>query len=800
MTDKSMYPSSLRKLNQWVLWGHPYEKDKKMPCCPSSGQRAKVNDSQTWDSFETAYSQGRAFSSLGLGFVLVSGIVCIDLDHCFKDGELTPESKAIVTLFNGTYMEKSQSGEGVHIFVKGHIPKVMKKTGVEMYETARYIAMTGDRLEGYSGDDLTEYQEGIDCLYNQYADVKIDTVNESTPFSELRKRAEPHPDEWILERLMKSDKTKALFQDGDLSAYDNDQSRADLALVEKIAYWSEADPETIDRLFRQSALFRSKWDERRGAMTYGQMTIQKACNGIQRTYSQDREMKMLSDFSEMEETEEVFFQSGRVTRKGIENALERIKPFEDGGELQEAVDDIHVSALFARIFKGVICFCPEYVKDSWFVYSRGVWRQDLQNTIVDGFAKLFALSLEHYCTGAGREKYNTDATRKYNAKLTVKPKRDLIVKDARELLTVESKIFDSNVDLLNCKNCVIDLKSGEILEHSPRYRFMKQANVSYNPKASCPRWEQFLVEVFGDEDKIRYLQLLFGYTMTGKTEHEFFHVCWGATTRNGKSTLLETVNYLLGNYSASIEPETLREKERGANATSEDLAHMDGRRFVLCSEPPDGMVLNASRLKGLTGGDMVSMRRLYQAQSEFKPQFKLFINTNYLPTVNDPTIFASDRARVIKFERHFEEGERDIHLKDTLRTEESLSGILNWCLEGLRLYYEQGEKLEMPEIIKQDSEFYKDKNDKIGLFLKDCTEKKEGGYIRGVDAYSRYVVWCQTSNMRAMGKQRFFSDLRDARQIMVTDGGRINGIHEKNVILGYSLLTDFDLFPQEEEG
>ena len=285
--------------------------------------------------------------------------------------------------------------------------------------------------------------------------------------------------------------------------------------------------------------------------------------------------------------------------------------------------------------------------------------------------------------------------------------------------------MDKDLFLFNCLNGVLNLITFEFLEHSPDYLMSKQANVFYvDSKASGKEWEKFINEVLekNNQDKIKYLQKLLGYSLTGGTKEESCYLLYGSTTRNGKSTLVETFAHMLGNtdgYALNMRPETLAQKANtDRQQASGDIARLAGCRFLNASEPPKRMVFDVALLKTLLGRDSITARHLHQSEFQFIPVFKLFMNTNYLPVINDPTLFSSGRLNVVAFNRHFGPEEQDKGLKDRLKEKDNLSGLLNWCLDGLKAYYAEGAipPLDVVNATKQ----YEEDSDKIGSFIGEC--------------------------------------------------------------------------------
>jgi putative DNA primase/helicase len=199
------------------------------------------------------------------------------------------------------------------------------------------------------------------------------------------------------------------------------------------------------------------------------------------------------------------------------------------------------------------------------------------------------------------------------------------------------------------------------------------------------------------------------------------------------------------------------------------------------------MIFDVALLKTLTGRDTVTARHLYQAEFEFVPAFKLVMNTNYLPVVNDDSVFASGRVKVVEFNRHFEPGEQDIHLKDKLRQPENLSAILSWALEGLQMYHKGGDTLQEPKAVQLATAEYRRKSDKVQLFIDETFIGNPGGYVTGKQAYAVYQRWCQLCGYGAEGKRNFLADLR--AKGLLKSAVKIHGSAVHNVIMG----VQFDL-------
>ena len=192
-------------------------------------------------------------------------------------------------------------------------------------------------------------------------------------------------------------------------------------------------------------------------------------------------------------------------------------------------------------------------------------------------------------------------------------------------------------------------------------------------------------------------------------------------------------------------------------------------------------------VKTLTGNDTITARFLHENSFEFRPQFKLFINTNHLPQVTDVTLFTSGRVKLIPFERHFDESERDTGLKKALSTPAALSGILNWCLDGLWLIEETG--FDMPESVKIATDEYRQRSDKMGRFVAESLEADPQGEIRTADAYELYKAWCARNGQFAESMANFKSEMENFGTIKRKRPAGSNGtVNPQAFILGYKQL------------
>ncbi len=215
------------------------------------------------------------------------------------------------------------------------------------------------------------------------------------------------------------------------------------------------------------------------------------------------------------------------------------------------------------------------------------------------------------------------------------------------------------------------------------------------------------------------------------------------------------------------------------------MARLAGAHVVNIAEPDKNLVLSSALVKTLTGNDKIAAWFLNENSFEFYPRFKLFINTNHLPQVNDVTVFTSGRVKIIPFERHFEEQDQDKKLKQKLAKPKVLSGILNWCIKGLWLMRETG--FEPPQAVQAATAAYQQASDKITRFIGDELEAGANFEARTAEVYARYQAWCEANGLKYENSAKLNESLRrvaEVRQARPKGGG------EKTTLLfGYRLRS-----------
>ena len=277
----------LKSLPQWVCyqnqWNERKQKNSKIPKNPATGYGAKANDPATWATYSEAVAAARRFQFDGVGFEFAAGYMGIDLDNVIgADGKINAVAAEIVATID-SYTEYSPSGKGLHILCKcpGAKPIGSRNDaiGLEMYNNGRFFTVTGKPYG--AAKPIQERTEQVKAVYMKYLykppkeQPKAQPGTGSTPVGSYK---DTGTDAELWQKMFSSAKGREIqaLYSGDISGHDNDHSRADQALANHLAYWTNNDAARIDRMFRQSGLMRPKWEQKRGAQTYGAKTIAAA--------------------------------------------------------------------------------------------------------------------------------------------------------------------------------------------------------------------------------------------------------------------------------------------------------------------------------------------------------------------------------------------------------------------------------------------------------------------------------------------------------------------------------------------
>lgn len=754
--------NELIKIPQWICH------KKKIPKSPLYNGNADTTDSKTWGTYEQALQAVEKYGYDGIGFVFTAATpYCgIDIDHCIntETGAINLNALDIIHAMD-SYTEISPSGTGIHIIYKGKNhdewnKKVMNALGdgihLEMYQKERYFTVTGNV---YMNKPVADREDSTALIYMTYMQKK---QNSGTPTPVRTAKPLNLTEKEIIDKAMNAQNglTFSELYSGNWQNKYSSQSEADMAFCNMLAFWCQKDFDMMDKIFRSSGLMRDKWTEKHGQATYGEITLNKAIESCQNTYSLAAPKE--HDFD--------------IAISGKASSL-KLYSFDDTGNAQRLVD----------MFGQKIGY--NYTDKRWMLYSKIKWVYDetgyIQN-LIDKSIEAMKQEKDWYIQ---QDEENNDknqtmlkAWEKHFKKSRSNNAKNALEKEVRHYVPLIPSYFDRHKMLLNTPAGVIDLNTFQVRQSTPKDYFTKSVNANFDKNAKCSLWDKFLKTIFNnDKELIQYVQKAVGYSLTGSTAEQCAFFLYGSG-RNGKSTFIDIIRELLGDYARNIQPETLMIKNN--NGINSDIARLKGARFVTTVEPNEGLRLNEGLLKQLTGGDAITARKLYAEEFEFKPEFKIWMATNHKPIIRGTDLGIWRRVHMIPFNVIIPENKVDVQLTEKLLKE--LDGIFLWALRGLALYHKEG--LKMPLSVQEAVEDYKKEMDVVSRFLDDCTQKAYAKCVKASELYRIYTQWCSQNGEYQMSNTKFGKEISQKyERVKKRDGWYYTGMDFNDEFKPYSV-------------
>lgn len=745
--DQRRIPESIRQARRWVCYDA-----QKNPINPVTGGNAMSNNPGTWASYEQAAEAVTRLGCRGLGFMLGDGFSGIDIDHCIdpNTGEISQLAQDVMAEMD-SYTEKSPSGTGIHILWRGEKPDGACKVsalGLEMYSRYRYFTVTGEQVgEQCELQHRTEEAARVHKKYMAREKAQV-TIPPTRPAVQL-------DDQEILQKA-KTSKDGERFQAlmaGHWEGYYASQSEADLGLCNLLAFWFGCDKSRMDAVFRASGLFRPKWDEKRGGKTYGQITVDRAVEDCQDVYEPRPAMGTFEDAQTFFAKREMPVQSAPAPGKKV-----------------YSLDDTGNARRFADLYGDRVRYNP--IDRCWLIWNGRIWAKD-DTMQVKLLCDKMLDDMERSLFGT-HDMGNAEAMRKHIAKSRSSRAKEALIKESQHLpgVPVLPGQLDRNRGLLNVENGIVDLSRQRLIEHDRGRYITRMAGVSYDESADCPVWRAFIRSVTGGDDSLaQYLQVMVGYMLSGSVREQCLFFLFGDGS-NGKSTFLDAISEMFGTYAMNTQSETITSQKHSGGARS-DIARLKGARLVTVSESEEGASLDESLVKQLTGGDTITARFLYGKEFEFRPEFKIIMATNHKPKIKGTDTGIWRRIRLVPFTQNIPEDKQDLQLPEKLRAEKP--GILNWALEGLRMWLinsENGKRRGLPrcQAVLDATKEYRTEQDRLTMFLEDCVYDAAGRSLQAGIFYRIYQKWCDENGERyPMNSTKFgreVSKLYEKRQTM----------------------------------
>lgn len=399
----------------------------------------------------------------------------------------------------------------------------------------------------------------------------------------------------------------------------------------------------------------------------------------------------------------------------------------------------------------------------WLVWDGKRWQRDREGRPMR-WAKDTAKSI--YQEAAATEDDNTARSlASWASKSLNRTRLEAMLALAEPELSARPETFDRDPWLLCVENGLLDLRTSELQAASPSCTATKIAGVAYDPAATCPTWQAFLARIMAnDPEMIAFLRRAVGYTLTGDVSEQCLFFMHG-TGANGKSTFVNAVLAMLGDYGRQAAPQLLMSGDRHPT----ELADLQGARFVATIEIEEGRRLAEVLTKQLTGGDRMKARFTHRDWFEFEPSHKIWLAANHKPVIMGTDYAIWRRIKLIPFSVTIPEPERDPHMLAKLRAE--LPGILTWAVRGCLEWQRQG--LAIPEKVKQATNEYQAAQDTLAAFMDERCIINDLASVTAGKLYEAFKAWAKDAGEEIISQRRFSERLRERGH--VTEGRDING-------------------------
>lgn len=426
--------------------------------------------------------------------------------------------------------------------------------------------------------------------------------------------------------------------------------------------------------------------------------------------------------------------------------------------------------LFSILFRNKFLYCQN--TQEWFEWSGHAWKRDVMSRVlvaVEDVAKVYLREYDEISSNgsaalAGKPDEDAEGLvrkckelkkclLKRASLLRAEKRRAACLNFAHTIkspLSIAGEAFDNHPMLFPCANGVIDLETGKLRPGRPGDYLLKSSPVEFRGiDEPAPRWEKIISEIFdGNEDLATYFQRLLGYCITGLVNEKVFPILYGRTGWNGRTLIIETVSYIMGNLAGSIPSEMLLATRYSKNSAgpSPDIMSLKGLRMAFASEVEEGQLFSTSRVKWLTGKDELVGRNPHDKYpTRFRPTHKLILMANSKPKAPPNDLAFWERVHLIPFAISFvnrdpaARHERRAILDLDRHVLQEASGILAWLVRGCLLYQKHG--LKPPRDVKEATKQYRRDEDLLADFLEECCVLEAGGKEKASELYARFVEW-----------------------------------------------------------
>jgi putative DNA primase/helicase len=720
-------PALLKAIPQWIHWKTGREKPNgrfdKIPGDPN-GRTINARQSENWLQFDQAVEKILGHHA-GLGFVLNDApvdqdpngsplyLIGIDLDECAKLHPNTPTpvideraAKIVETL--DSYWEVSPSGTGVRIFALCTTkPAAKNEGGCEVYTGKRFLTVTGrgnGEIKEVSKESLS------DALKLMFGKGGSPERNKTSPLTTVNGVNE-NPD-----RIA--------------------------ALREALLYI----PPNVDRTTWRDVLLAIK---AHGFSCGEQLARGWSASAGAYDKETNRNGYDAKSFENVWRCEPHSITSGTLYFYA--------KKYQGAAQVDHYGDSLN-GKVFAELFKNRMKYV--YPKGQWIKWEGTHWAWGSPADALESAKHTAEEIFRRASTAFSKDPQSADARKllaQAQSNFNLKKLESMLICAAAEpdMHVTDINSLDSDRHFLGCQNGVINLKKGQLFFAQPEMLITKRVASTFDPKAKCPLWIDFLQGVtLQDVEMVDYLQRAVGYTLTGDVGEEVLHFAHGFG-RNGKSVFANILAKLFADYAVTAPADLLMRRDKAG--PTNDIARLVGARLVMANETRNGQAMDDLTLKTLVSTERISARFLHQEFFDFWPTHKIWIRGNHKPLIRDETDGAWRRIRLLPFELSIDEHSIDPKLDEKLQAE--LPGILAWAVEGCIEWQRRG--LQPPQRIRAASNAYRKDCDFFGDFLDEGYVLDASARISQRQLWGAYRLWCEDNGFRSGSKKQFTRRLED---------------------------------------
>jgi len=418
-------------------------------------------------------------------------------------------------------------------------------------------------------------------------------------------------------------------------------------------------------------------------------------------------------------------------------------------------DLAHAEAL-STIFYGKLKWCD--FAGYWYQWNGKVWKKTPEDRII----ALACRELRQFYGDLIANAKNTDEV----SRLTKLIKDTHYHKKMEAALAylrgfpgffADAEDFDANPWILNCQNGILDLRTFELLDHTPGAMCTKITNAKYEPGSVSEVWDEHLEYFLPDPDVRRQVQRDLGIGLVGETLEENLEI-WYGTGCNGKTVTQSAISWTIGDYATEAAPNLLISKKHDSHPT--ELADLRGARIVMCSEAPVTAILDEAKVKDLTGGGKQKARFMRQDFFSFQRTFSIILACNHKPSIQGSDRGIWRRVRVIPWDRSADGWSKRKPQGEVMELMRQASpAILAWMVEGLKDWMNDNKWIA--ERVTVATEAYRREQDTIIEFINACCEQGENLQTPFSKLYAAYADYCAANGDDVISKKSFGMRLND---------------------------------------